>query len=207
MSKKMISLLLLFVSLFAHAGNEVGNGGVVLYSLTNRMASVLLDAYEAEARYGFTVKWPKEMRDEVSIAMDFTKRLAPHDAKLQNKLNVWIKSFYAESSITPNLPLIFDTGVGIHIPQGYRFGQLVIQTKYGNQTHYLLNERFWKLLPVEQRAIAILHEVVYRRALEVNPNLFSSLQVRQFVVLLISNEISYFSNCGYQSALEHLNLK
>lgn len=207
MSKKMISLLFLFVSLFAHAGNEVGNGGIVLYSLTTKVPSVLLDAYETEARYGFTIKWPKEMRDDLSIAMEFTKRLAAYDPRLQNQLNTWIKTFYAEASIASSLPLIFDTGVGIHIPKGYGFGQLVIQTKHDNQTHYLLNERFWEMLPVEQRAIAILHEVVYRKALEVNPNLFSSLKVRQFVVLLISNEISYFSDYGYQSALEHLDLK
>lgn len=207
--KIFLSLIFLFVCSFAMAGNEVGNGGGVLYNLQTKRPYMFFDAYESEVRYGYSVKWPSERENEIKVAMSFTERLSHFDADLQKQLNKWILSFYSESVYSQkDLPVIFDMGTGISIPNWAGLGQLVIQMKQGQgQVRYILNKRYWVSLPAEQKGIAILHEVIYRKALEVNPRLFSSVKVRMFVAFLISNEISYFSQSEYSELLKSLELK
>lgn len=205
MNKKFFSLLFFIVLSFSSfAGNEVGNGGGVLYHLESKTPVMFFDAYETEARYGYRIQWPRDLSSELQVAMSFTSRLAKYDPKLQKQLNGWIKSFYAEASFSQSdLPLIFDMGTGIHIPEWSGVAQLIIQTKHG----YILNQRYWNKLATEQKGVAILHEVVYRKALEVNPRLFLSEKVRIFVAILISNELRFFTANGYQGLLQHLELK
>ncbi|WPU65990.1 hypothetical protein [Peredibacter starrii] len=203
--KKILSLIIFMaLSLSAVAGNEVGNGGGVLYQLKSNTPIMFFDAFETEARYGYRVQWPREIRNDREVAMAFTSRLAKYDPKLQRQLNNWIKAFYSEAVFSEtDLPVIFDMGTGIHIPEGTGIAQLVIQTKSG----YILNQRYWNRLSSEQRGVAILHEVIYRKALEVNPRLFSSVKVRTFVAILISNELRFFTADGYQGLLQNLELK
>lgn len=205
MMKKIVSgLILMLLSLTALAGNEVGNGGGVLYHLKSKTPIMFFDAFETEARYGYRVQWPRDLNNDRQVAMAFTSRLAKYDPKLQKQLNNWINAFYNDASFSQaDLPVIFDMGTGIHIPEGTGIAQLVIQTKTG----YVLNQRYWNALPAEQRGVAILHEVVYRKALEVNPNLFSSVKVRTFVAILISNELRFFTAHSYQGLLQQLELK
>lgn len=213
----MIKIKLLFVLCFtffsysSFAGNEVGNGGTVLVDIKNDFAKVFFDVYETENHYQYTVQWPDShfYKSDVSMAMAFTSRLRGFDRKLERQLNSFISTFYDESSFITNSHLfIFDTGMGIEIPEEFELKQLIIQYTFDNaQTKYVIDKKYWDHLSLKQRAVAILHEVVYRRALIVNPRLFSSVKVRQFVAFLISDEISLFNKESYKKMLRTLELK
>ncbi|EQC48519.1 hypothetical protein M899_1842 [Bacteriovorax sp. BSW11_IV] len=209
-NKYFILLCMAIFNITTFAGNEVGNGGGVLVNKTTSRAEFFFDVYETQDHYGFDIQWPDQDRykNDVQMAKAFVSRLREYDKKLERQLKNFADDFYKESSFISNSHLfIFDTGMGIEIPSNYELKQLIIQYTFDNgQTKYVIDQKYWSELSASQRAVAILHEVVYRRALIVNPRLFSSVKVRQFVAFLISDEITLFSKESYKKMLRALEL-
>lgn len=206
--KKLLLFLVTFFNMIAFAGNEVGNGGGVLVEKKTNEAKIFFDSYETVNRYKYDIKWPlSDSLSDVEIAHFFVNRLPAEQFELKQKLSGWINSFYDESVFTnDNLDTLFDMGTGIHISKDFFFSQLIIQFNDAQKIEYLVQKKYWSELPARQRGVAILHEVIYRRAIEVNPRLFSSVKVRMLVAFLISDEVSHFSDDDFKGVLKTLEL-
>lgn len=207
--KYVALIFVMLFSLLSYAGNEVGNGGGVIVDRKTGKPIVFFDAWETTERYGYIVIRTVDKSNDVEEALTFLNRIKKFDLELHKELSDWAQTFYNEIQFTDNdLPLIFDTGTGIKIPENLKIAQLIIQRRLGpSDVQYLINEKLWKGLSADQRGIAILHEIVYRKAIQVNPNLFNSVNVRLFVGMIISDRISHVGKNSFENIATTLGIK
>lgn len=199
MMRFFAAVLILVTMSTAFAGNEVGNGGSVLYNLHTGKAFMFYDHFEARERYHLFVQWPSASRD-VEVAQKFAERICPHDVGLCEKLKGWVQSFYDEVLFTDKvLTPVNDTGM-MHIPQGYGIAQLIVQYQHPHtkKVSYQIRRKFWSELSHRDRAVGILHEVVYRRFIELKGEDINSVEVRYLVALIISDEIRLWTPADFK---------
>ncbi len=215
--------ILVFSSFQAQAMDWIdkGNGGNALYCDFGSPALPWIevrffDNYESLARYSLSPAFPlasaaaDKDQEALQIVNDVLFRLAVKDpARAQNYM-LWSGTFLAEARFVAGSSLLEvpDSGIGM-LPTGCSLKQLIVQnpqplSKY--DARYFVASDLWNKMDSQNRAVGILHEVVYRGALTKNPALKSSEKVRLFVALLISNEISNMQDQEYQSTLSSLGL-
>ncbi|MCB9024674.1 MAG: hypothetical protein H6625_00015 [Bdellovibrionaceae bacterium] len=210
----------LTISSQAQAGVRiVGNGGdvIVCKDSSDKIVRIeLLDHFEAiNYRNQIIDLGPEELniQDKLEIAFQRLKRLSPDRAKLYHE---WADSFFAEAQFREDLDLI-DIPDSDHsiLPKGCNVQQIVNQATIllPGQKRYTIDNSLWSLLSNTQKAGLILHEVVYREALQlkhthsVNARILASLMaspsletitLKEFVELLVVLEFNHLSIQGVQ---------
>ncbi|AFY02440.1 hypothetical protein [Bdellovibrio bacteriovorus] len=183
---------------------EVGNGGQVLVCENSTIAPepgryvTMYDYAEAKFRYRLTPKMPKailtfpmnpNIAPENLIAMEILKRLPHEGYTWYGKAVGLVQNFYAEANLIAGVDLVIirDTGMGF-IPRGCKLEQLIAQSRptVPEDRYYKINSDLWDWMFPEQRATAILHEVLYRLSPKAK-FIFSSEKIRYVVGLLISD--------------------
>lgn len=208
---------------------EKGNGGDVVYCADRLPAKIsMLDAYEAEFRYGFVLDFPRFLDspfvligipgyvdDEevfaysLRIAEALLNRLSARDPERAERYLTWLKSFRSESMFVHGDSLnIHDSGE-VWISGNCSVRQLVIQrpVKSLQVRRYAIVYDYWKWMQPEQQAVAILHELIYRDVLAKNPQIKTSERVRFFNALILAGEMNRLSSDDYQELLQRSGLK
>ncbi|WP_413575417.1 hypothetical protein ACLVWU_13900 [Bdellovibrio sp. HCB290] len=212
--KSIVLLIVILISSLASArSTEFGNGGNAMDCPTKNIA--MYDVFEAEARYSMKPVFPpRESRDCTSkyngqpefcpttgtvTAKIIVSRLKNIDPKVEAILQKFIDDFWKEATLTYNEILtVNDTGLGL-IGRKCTLKQLAIQHEplFEEDSRYFISRLMWENMWPEDRAALIVHEVLYRLALQMDPETNSSEKIRYFNALLLSDKISTLSSEKY----------
>lgn len=169
----LILLLTTAISSGADAtGRTVGNGGdvVLCEDIGGKIKSLkLLDFYEAQVLRGISVELGAKtlsVEEKVKYAISRIAHVSPARAK---RYREHADLFFSETRFLGDIQLadIPDSG-GIVIPRDCRIVQIANQSTplYSGDARYVIDKDLWDLLDADDRAGLVLHEIVYREALE-----------------------------------------
>ena len=200
----------------AAGGNELGNGGNMIYCSQQPSQSKFYDSYEAATRYSLIPQFSASpidcslingtevcLKKAVAVATQILTRLASNDVELSKKLTSYISLFEQESKFIRDAEFVRVDDIGIsYYPKHCEIHQLVIQHVPMNHApedkYYLISADYWTKLNSNEQASALLHEVIYRYALESSKwKITNSQKVRYFNALLLSGKIATLSNDDY----------
>lgn len=172
MNKWIHSILsIVLFSALALAGNDAGNGGhgVVCRSLSGEVISIkILDFYEAEQLWGIhhQLGTSGTYMERVALALNRLKRVDPYRAERYQK---HAEEFAAKAKFLPGVTLVNvpDTA-HLAFPKGCLVEQIVNQRapQFPEDSRYVVNLDLWNLLDDANKAGLVLHEVIYREAIE-----------------------------------------
>lgn len=222
--KRIISLIfLLSMTLNAWAWSERGNSGFSIIC-DDASQNKFYDAYETEYRYGLKPIYPtvnEECSDkqsclEVSLQMakELLKRL-PADPK--NRFNKFtgvkkfalerIESFVKEANFLNDIEIlpVNDAGIGF-IPKGCTLRQTIVQRipLFKHDKRYIISNEYWDQLDTQQKAVGIVHEILYGYYGYVQQESLSSEMVRYFNSLVLADEVKTFSEEEYRLFLNRV---
>ncbi|WP_413289877.1 hypothetical protein [Bdellovibrio sp. HCB337] len=194
---------------------EKGNGGDILVCQDARQ-NMMYDAYETEARHGLKVVLPpvqtansvdpgnytgfEDLDEALRIAALILSRVESRDPELSQALLEENANFKSQVYFIPNTKLMpIDDGGIIFLPEGCEVQQLVVQRtpKFATDKLYTVALNYWKTLNIQQKAVAIVHEVIYRKALR-DRYMESSELVRYFNALLLSDTVKDWGYAEYR---------
>ncbi|WP_413574757.1 hypothetical protein ACLVWU_11050 [Bdellovibrio sp. HCB290] len=202
---------LLFVGLLAlpalsHAWTFVGNAGNVVIC-GNRVVG-FYDRFELDLRYGW--QWElapldlpnkSQIPDEVILALTYLKRIEKLHPFLYATLSAHVNSFYEEANFVKGyLPNVLDdAGVVVLPSKNCSLELLVVQkpVSYPKKSLYTINSFYWKALNSQDRAAAILHEVIYRVALTRGKAPRSSEGIRLLNGMILANEVKNMTEAEF----------
>ncbi len=192
MRTKLLTLSLMLIAAttaFARGGNELGNGGDIVYCPRSAEKAILLDVYESR----FSNRKLMFENDGLSYEgkllkiFDRWQRVSP---LRMNRYREWLEKFTQEAAFIPNveLPNIPDEGLAA-VPRGCEIRQIIVQlpeedigTSY---KRYTVSKDLWDLLNENNKAALVLHELIYREAITAkHPN---SMRVRYLNTILFSD--------------------
>lgn len=218
----------LFISLFSFALNawswsERGNSGFSIIC-EDPSQNMFYDAYETEQRYGLTPIFPEvneECSDEASclgvslnIAKELLQRL-PADPK--NRFNKYvgvkkfalerIETFTKEANFLNNIEIlpINDAGIGF-IPKNCSLRQTIVQRVplFKHDKRYIISNEYWNQLDTKQKAVGIVHEILYGYYGYIQHESLSSEMVRYFNSLILADEVKTFTKEEYRLFLNRV---
>ena len=198
MSMIRIILLLLTVSnVYAFInGHETGNGGdaVVCKSSNGEITSVeFYDYYEMTNYYHYQLNIEGSSYYEiVKNTIERIKNLSPKRYQLYLK---WLEEFEKDIHWLEegdNLVDIPDSNHEVY-PQNCELKQIVIQKKpsWPINKRYLIDTDLWNQLNDIHRALLVLHEIIYREAIEFGA--VNSVKARIFNAILSSTEFDNYN--------------
>ncbi|WP_408096743.1 hypothetical protein ACJVC5_17035 [Peredibacter sp. HCB2-198] len=218
----------LFISLFSFALNawswsERGNSGFSIIC-EDPSQNMFYDAYETEQRYGLTPIFPEvneECSDEASclgvslnIAKELLQRL-PADPK--NRFNKYvgvkkfalerIETFTKEANFLNNIEIlpVNDAGIGF-IPKNCSLRQTIVQRVplFKHDKRYIISNEYWNQLDTKQKAVGIVHEILYGYYGYIQHESLSSEMVRYFNSLILADEVKTFTEEEYRLFLNRV---
>lgn len=171
--KKLTYLILAlsFPMLAFASGSTIGNGGngvLCNKGMPNQTIEVL-DYYELRLNGG-SIQLNSSIGNYLVILNELFNRwqiVAPKRMDLYRK---WLKDFSQEAGFVPgvNIPSINDTGI-VTLAANCELTGLAFQRSddevYPGSNRYIINKDLWVLLPEEQKAGLVLHELIYREAI------------------------------------------
>lgn len=189
--------LILFPAL-SHAWTYVGNAGNVVICEDQVMG--FYDRFELDLRYGWT--WDKAKVDlpaqagksaEVALVEQYIKRIEKLNPILFGRLSDYLATFESEVTFVKGyLPNVLDdAGVVVLPKRNCSLELLVVQkpVQYPKKSLYTINQYYWKQLNSQDRAVAILHEILYRVALTRGKAPQSSEYIRLLNEVILANEV------------------
>ena len=187
---------------------NVGNGGdvVVCRDGQNKILSVeLLDFYEGRVLNG---RHPLPMDGDTDALVEIAlQRLGKVNPTRQARYAKWAKSFHEEAAYIPNANLVdIDDSRHIVLPAGCTISQIAIQRPIREgieKKRYVINDDLWKELNPLNQAGLILHELIYREAIE--GDISDSKLVRLINSLIFSDTLSSVSFPSYAALLKDLH--
>ena len=209
--KWLVVLLSAFVSFQAQAtGRTVGNGGdvVVCEDQTGAIKSIeLLDFYEGRILKGINADFGSQARtveEKVAVALARLERVSPARAKLyrERALQFFAETLFLEDG---HLADIRDAG-DIVIPNGCRIAQIANQSAplYPDDKRYVIDRSLWTALDNDSRAGLILHEIIYREAIELGHEnsvstrlLNSGLCSQKIEAMTVSQYTRFLTDLGF----------
>lgn len=195
--------------------NERGNSGFSLIcDIPDK--NQFYDSYEAEQRYNLKPVYPesREFCDTESqclatsmlIARKFLQRL-PVDSDLRQYALARLANFTIEISIKEDIEIlpVNDVGIGF-IPRGCKLRQTIVQRvpKFPEDMRYIISKDYWDLLTIQQKAVAIVHEILYGYYAEIKVEPVSSENIRYLNALIISGKIESYSPTKYKKVIEQV---
>lgn len=201
-----ISILLSSNAFAKTGGNEVGNGGNAIVCGDKEIFYRFYDEYEAFLRYVLPLKLPvsngNAIETENELVLRFIERLNLLDPQLAFELKTSAINFHKESNFLYGVKLssVDDSGFWF-VPKNCKLKQVIIQKKpvFKNDLRYWIDGDLWNQMPMESKAIAVLHEIVYKKAISIDANIATSEGIRYFVGLLISDGINSLSFQDYEN--------
>ena len=186
-------------------GNIVGNGGagVVCRDGSQKILSVEpLDTYEGRTVRNLAPQMPEVIGAEQENAAAVFDRLNVHDPERAAEFITAVEEFGTSNAFLRNtrLPKTEDYGSFI-LANNCEIEQIIVQreTKISTDKRYLVDADLWERLDVTGKTALITHEAIYKDAL--NRGHFDSFYVRNFNMLLLSNEISSMSADQYAATM------
>ncbi len=186
---------------------DKGNGGFVLKC---DRALKTFDLHELESRYSGRMSLDPKNSDSLEDRVDYliskVDRLNPTRAAIYRE---WFKSFFAEARFTqdPIHPLP-DIGFG-EVPEGCELVIAVYQRNPNIITpeRYTVFEPLWNRLSVSDKAALILHELIYREAVQVENQHLTSERSRYLNAWIHSQEFLSVSLKKYLLDLQELHFQ
>lgn len=228
--KLLLITLSLAMSFQLHARHRVGNGGDAVVCQNGSVQTVeLLDSYESREIYGNELKLPAG-KNELEVALALIERMKDVAPGRHQMLAQYVKNFAAEAKFVDwNLEDVPDHGF-IKLPAYCQIKQLIVnQCQADNDLFFLwpnpyislpvlkdrvqkwpdlckgryrIDERYWRELSIEQKALAMVHEAFMRDYRQMgDPNFkFNGPfhPVRYFNILLFSDQISEYDYESFQ---------
>lgn len=189
----------IFISIptFAVGGNELGNGGDVFYcpnAVTDKV--ILVDIYEAKLaqRKMIINSTNGNYKDRVKQILDRWQKISP--LRVEQYL-IWLEAFESEATFISkvDLPNINDEGIVVK-PKDCEIHQIAIQLDEQDlgaaYKRYTINKDLWDLLDESNKAALVLHELIFREA--INSENQKSIRVRFLngILLSLSTVEEYF---------------
>lgn len=198
MNKFLMSALLVGSMAFptmAHAWTYVGNAGNVVICKDTVMG--FYDRFELGLRYkwdwnraGVGRAYKSETPVEVAIAAAYLERIKNLSPALYTELNTYLKTFLDDANFVEGyLPsVVDDSGVVVLPEKDCSLELLIIQrpAKFPKKTYYTINKIYWDKLQAQDRAVAIMHELIYRVVLVRGKNPATSEGVRMVNEVILS---------------------
>jgi hypothetical protein len=194
--------MILFFSIATHAGFKVGNGGMIAVCTQDSQSGIraveVPDALEARFRWNLNLKY-SDKTSWMEKVQDVLGRMAGQDHWRQ-QYSLWLSQFISESRfLDGELP---DTADGFHLPLpvNCHIKQVVVQVdpEVPQEARYYINKAWWDKMDEDQKALMVLHELIYRQAkLEDKED---SRWVRYLNVLIWSDEFKNLDS-QFQSKL------
>ncbi|WP_413570075.1 hypothetical protein ACLWBD_06225 [Bdellovibrio sp. HCB117] len=195
-----------FLSLSAARSTEFGNGGKGIVCPAAKTVQ-FYDTYESVQRY-VLIPYLKDMNlsvchipevegweilvpclsKSIDLALESLQRVKPFDPVFVTELERLLHRFVTEAQfIDGELFPTTDAGIGF-IPQGCELKQLAVQhvSQFKNDSSYFISKPLWTQLSIADRVALLIHEVVYKRALQITPNISSSENVRYYSSYILS---------------------
>ncbi len=188
-----------------HAGHIHGNGGDVLVCgdvATGAATYELLDFFEAKTMRNLTIDIGSSTLDVPTMVEIALKRLHRFDPERTTMYRSWASTFMNEANFLSNTTLtdIDDSGYVVHSDDCV-VKQIAIQMTPMTvlDKRYLIDAKLWSRLDNTNKAGLILHEIIYRDALERGQE--NSIGVRFFTGLLASTYIEGVDAAIYESLM------
>ena len=173
----------LLASTGARADHRIGNGGDAVVCPESVQ---LLDFYEASVR-GIVVVLGAGT-DPFALAAAAVQRVMRLDSDLGPRLAAWVADVRADAAFVPGATLtpIQDTNHRV-LPAGCHLEQLANQhePEVPNDKRYLVSADLWAKLGPLRPGRVVLHEVIYREALDHGQD--DSVRARYLTALVASN--------------------
>lgn len=168
-----MKLLIVTASFFcftAYASTEVRNGGdAVVCKKAENSTALVLDQYEASNLFGLTIDLGDEnlaVEEKVKIAINRLEKISPLRHKAYKN---FAQSFMTEAQFIKDAKFKnVDDSEHILIPNGCTIEQAAVQIapKYPGAKRYFIDNDIWQLMSNTSKAGLIIHEIVYREALD-----------------------------------------
>lgn len=199
MKNIFIGSFIFLTSLIASAaphGGSVGNGGDVVSCSNTTNKTEVFDVYEARALRGWNLnlgdpQLSAEEKVDLAISRINDNLYTPGMRKL---LASYAQDFWNEYALVPASTLVdIPDTLELSLPVGCILTQTAIQIKNPSifDKRYLINGDIWNTLDNDNKAALILHEVVYRIAIQQGAQ--NSIGTRLVNSILFSDKISSFS--------------
>jgi hypothetical protein len=189
----------------AFAIQYVGNGGNIVQCTTadGKTTYEVLDSFESRLlRKKPLILNEGDPKTVAEAAVSELKELSPQRMRLylQN-----LASFESESELTDAMLTPLEDAKYTAIPKNCRVLQAVIQQDFATPENkrYFIQKSNWEKLESTQKAVLMLHEIVYREALSAGQT--NSIGARALVGLLISGEIRKLSPSEFAQTLFNLD--
>lgn len=188
---------------------NVGNGGdvVVCKDSAGKVTSVeLFDFYEARVTNG-RLPIPPNVTDPHAIVLTALKELEKINPSRAHRYQKWAEAFKNEAVFVPDAKLtnIDDTN-HIVLPAKCDIAQIAVQRSIDDEiqtNRYVVDKKLWDALDPLNQAGLILHEVIYREAIEGEIN--ESRAVRLLNSLIFAGDISKVSLKAYAKLLKKIH--
>ncbi|MGE0173336.1 MAG: hypothetical protein AB7T49_11135 [Oligoflexales bacterium] len=197
----MIKALLAFLLIFglndysnsqSYYAIEIGNGGHALVTRDSEkqvLTATLLDFCE----YQETLKpnFGPLLQDPIVSALHAIERIKEFDEGRYLYLQREIKSFLEEAEYTKTtLDRTSDHGTLLQTcKEGIEQAAIQKQDKHVIP-YFFIDQNIWEMMPPEHQAGLVLHEVLFKDALRLDPSLKDSRDVRYFNAMLSANEFA-----------------
>lgn len=207
MRTKLLAAILGIASPLALAsGQQVGNGGHLVRGNCyepSMTGTELLDFYEGKRLRGWSYDLGGaglSIYQKAEVALDRLERV---DAGRAARYREWLATFPSEMTILPvgiRLTDTADTGT-YEIPTGCSKGQLAKQVtpQSPEDKRYFIDATNWAAIDDDSKAGLVLHEIVYRDALERGHR--NSALVRYVVGLIASPYLETLTREQYESRM------
>lgn len=154
----------------ANASKIIRNGGdAIVCNKTKNPTAVVLDHYEASNLFGLTIDLGDKdlsVEEKVEIAFNRLEKLSPLRHKVYKE---FAQSFVKEAQFIKDAQFKdVEDSEHIIIPNGCKIEQAAIQIapKFPGAKRYFINDDIWQLMDNDSKAGLIIHEIIYREALE-----------------------------------------
>jgi hypothetical protein len=207
------SILWIATAAWASSGNSVGNGGdvVVCRDAQNRISSVeVYDIVEAAKLRNLPMDirpagriFLRDWDQKITVPLERLRRLSPLRAAEYAKQ---AQTFLENSRFVRNVDLtdIPDSDHAL-VPRGCHIEQIVIRKDptFVDDRLYLVNEDLWEKLDEENKAILVMHELIYGEALAYGAT--DSRAARYLNSLIFSKRIDVMTQKDWFDALKRSN--
>ena len=208
--KSFVLIILMAFPTKAQAWTYVGNAGNVVIC-ENRVMG-FYDRFELGLRYKWDWKYAGVGRAykgdrpvEVEIAAAYLERIKFLSPNLYKELTSYLNTFFEDANFVEGyLPsVVDDSGVVVLPEKECSLELLVVQrpAKFPKKTYYTVNKIYWDKLQAQDRAVAILHELIYRVVLVRGKNPMTSEGVRMVNEVILSGKTAEMSADQFGSLL------
>ncbi len=203
----LLSTALMSISIAAFATKEVGNGGNVVFCNSGRISIEMLDYYEARILRGMNVDVDKA-GDPINIANQVVRRLLVASPLRRIAYEKYVNSFMNEARFVSGVELVtVPDSDHIFLPDNCKIVQIAIQKEpeFPEDGRYVVNKDLWDNMDAASKAGLILHEVIYREAIDFGAE--DSKASRYLNALLAANLVKQHTPDTFNALMQKIGFK